>query len=235
MFEVYSQGYQNLSFVDKREWDSRFVSTVHSSIVFPLCFYVILTDYEFAKDPVNGTNPVTLVAFSIAVGYFMSDFVQIVRHNIPPLLPIMMHHVFAGWAFMGGVSSFGQGLWFGTLLLCTEAANPFTNTYWMLEKANWKQGVCYKFISYMFVITWFLFRIVLNPYLLWKVHHFWGEIMSATIYFRVVFFVNLTFLILLNNIYFWWLGPFFQILFGNSSLKPSVTTAAGSIKGTKQN
>lgn len=100
--------------------------------------------------------------------YFASDAVYITVHNIPPWLPIMLHHVFAGWAFMTGVSSMGKVQWFGSLLLLTEGSTSFNNMHWHYEKIDKNSG-WYNFFGKMYVVTWIIFRISLIPYLFWKV------------------------------------------------------------------
>jgi len=198
------------------EWQTRVVSSLHAAIVFPICFWIIITDNILALNPAFGTHPGSLFCCATAAGYFAADFTYVIWYKIAPMTPIILHHLFAGWAFLGGVSSYGQGLWFATLLLLTEATAGPNNLYWILQKLKLEHTKLYRVVGYHYLITWFIFRIVLNPYLLWKIYQFWDDVAATTFYFRVVFAINVVFLIVLNNAWFY-LGPFYEITFGKKT------------------
>jgi len=132
----YSPVYTGLAQVDKKEWLSRTASTLHSATVFPMCLYVVAYDEEFYNNPVKGSNVLCQISMAIGVGYFFSDLLLILRYWIPPLVPIILHHGFAGWGFLLCIGSMGTNRWWPTFLLLTEAVTPFNNMHWMLGKSN---------------------------------------------------------------------------------------------------
>jgi len=211
----YSRSYSSLNKREQAEWQTRVASTFHSLTVWSISCYVILTDHEMANQPVFTKNPLSGIAFCISIGYFASDFLKIIRYRIPPVLPIICHHLFAGWGFLICVSTIGEAHWFGTFLLLTEATNPFNNTYWFLEKLGRKNTVFYQLIGYCFVFSWFIFRILVNPVVVWKAYLFWDHLMELSFYLKFLLALNIGFLMLMNNVYFI-TGPFYEIIFGLS-------------------
>jgi len=217
--------YPKLALVDRIEWQTRVVSSMHSCIVFPICLWVVLTDNELAANPLFGRSWPVYYCFSIGIGYFGSDFIQVVYYGIPPVVPLVCHHVFASWGFFVAMSNIGGGAWFGAALLLTEAANPFSNVWWMLEKAGRKDTRAYAIIGYCFALSWLVFRVLINPYIIWKLYMFWDDAMAMSPYLKFLLALNMTFLIAMNNVYFV-TGPFFGILFGSNNAK--VTSASKS-------
>eukprot|EP01114_Cavostelium_apophysatum_P008192 TRINITY_DN2051_c0_g1_i2.p1 TRINITY_DN2051_c0_g1~~TRINITY_DN2051_c0_g1_i2.p1 ORF type:complete len:293 (+),score=26.62 TRINITY_DN2051_c0_g1_i2:104-982(+) len=208
-----SSSYRKLPLIEQKEWQSRIVSTIHAVVVFPIVLWVCLTDYDYHADPVNGRSEWSDFAMCLGVGYFLSDFILIMIYNIPPLWPIVCHHVFAGWGFLLAVSSVGASRWFGCYMLLTEATTPFNNTHWALVKSGMKDSKITKWIGYIWTINWILFRLAINPFLVYRVWYFWNEIASGGIYTTAVLMTNLVFLVLLNSVYFV-TGPFRDLWYG---------------------
>jgi hypothetical protein len=67
-----------------------------------------------------------------------------------------------------------------------------------------------KFVGFMFALTWLVFRILLNPYLYWKLYMHWDELLTISIYLKFFLTLNVGFLSLLNNVFFIQ-GPFFEL------------------------
>jgi len=219
--------YGKLPLLEQIEFQSRVVSTMHGTTVFPMVLYVLLTDAEYHADPVHGKSDISNVAMAFGVGYFFSDFILIVRYNIQPLWPIICHHVFAGWGFLIAIGDHGGGRWFGTYLLLTEATSPFNNTHWSLTKAGMKESRITKLIGYGFTLNWIIFRLAINPYLVYRIYYFWNELVASGPYIFLVLMTNCVFLVLMNNVFFI-TGPFREIVFGEKK----VDTNADSIETT---
>jgi len=240
----YFEGYRSLTFLDKIEWQTRVASTVHGLIVFPICFYTILVDNELSQNPVWGNSNPIRMCLPIGAGYFASDSVIVMTYQIPPVIPIMLHHVFAGYGFLLVISDFGHAIWFATLLLCTEATAPWNNFHWKLTKSKLEHSLAAKIIGFLFATTWFVFRILLNPYLYWKMWYHWQDLLQLPLYLRITLFVNVGFLSLLNN--YWFIkGPFKdlarlrvprELVEAEKLLSEAVNTAAhgGSIIGGRK-
>jgi len=178
--------------------------------VFPICLYIIATDDKLASDAVWADNAWSKFCFALGVGYFTSDAFVVMRYRIEPIIPIMCHHVFAGYGFLVCISEYGKATWYPTLLLCTEATALWNNTHWKLLKCKMGETAAAKFSGLMLTITWFVFRILLNPYLYWKLWVFWEDVMAMGMYLKFWLFINVAFLSLLNN-YWFFAGPFWDL------------------------
>jgi len=205
--------YKALPHIEQIEWQSRIVSTVHASIVFPLVVYILLSDAEFSVNPATSRNPIGDFTMCLSVGYFLSDLILILRHRIPPLLPLILHHVFAGWAFIMAIGPKGGARWFGTYLLLTEATAPWNNTHWALSRTSMKDHHITRYVGYLFVLTWIVFRLLIKPYALYQFFYSWNAIVETGIHVSVVLTINIGFLLLLNIGYFI-TGPFYDLAFG---------------------
>lgn len=212
--------YRALPLIEKKEWQSRVVSTVHACIVFPICLWVLLTDDEYHSNPVTGRSWWADFSMALGVGYFLSDTVLILRYRIPPIIPILCHHVFAGWAFYNAIGTLDCPRWFGTYLLLTEATGPFNNTHWKLLKSGYKDHKITTIVGYIWTINWIVFRLAINPYLLYRVYAFWDRIVALGVYVSILIFTNVIFLVLLNTVYFF-TGPFYELTFGEIKSKIS--------------
>jgi len=207
--------YKALPFLEQIEWQSRIASTVHSLFVFPIVVYVLLTDNAYNSNPANGRNDWSDFAMCLSIGYFLSDFLLVIRNKLPPMLPIILHHIFAGWGFLIAIGTEGAGRWFGTYLLLTEATAPWNNTHWALVRSGMADHSLTKFIGYLFATTWFVFRILIKPVVIYQYYNFWDEIMAAGIHIVLILTINIVFLILLNTVYFF-TGPFYELVFGSA-------------------
>ena len=134
------------------------------------------------------------------------------------MVPIMLHHIFASWAFFTCVSITRKGTWFGTVLLLTEATNPFNNTHWFLQKSGQDNTKFFRFIELGYAFTWTVFRICLNPYLLYKAYiHYPQMLVRMSSYHLFILWLNISFLGIFNTI--WWItGPFYNIVFEGGEL-----------------
>eukprot|EP01116_Phalansterium_solitarium_P023120 TRINITY_DN793_c0_g5_i1.p1 TRINITY_DN793_c0_g5~~TRINITY_DN793_c0_g5_i1.p1 ORF type:complete len:282 (-),score=95.54 TRINITY_DN793_c0_g5_i1:197-1042(-) len=215
-FSRKSRTYRKLSEQDKIEWQTRIASTLHALVAFSIAAYLVLFDQKFNADPVNYRQPWGVIVMAIGVGYFAADFVLIVRYNIQPLAPIIAHHVFAGWGFLAGVSEMGKCLWFGVYLLITEGSTPFNNIYWILEKCGLASTRLGRAVGKLFALSWLMFRILINPFLIYKVYISWPQMLLMRPYFFLILFVNMFFLISMNTVYFI-IGPFRKLAFAKAT------------------
>jgi len=207
--------YKSLPLVEQIEHQSRIVSTLHAALVFPIVFWVILTDNEYHNDPINGRNAWSDISMAMGVGYFLSDFILVVKYQIPPVWPIVFHHVFAGFGFLIAIGQLGGARWFGCYLLLTEATTPFNNTHWALHKCGMQTSKITKIVGYIFTINWVVFRLSINPFLLYRIYHLWNDLLLMDIYLVVILFANVVFLVLMNSVFFF-IGPFYEIIFGET-------------------
>jgi hypothetical protein len=123
--------------------------------------------------------------------------------KIQPLVVILLHHVFAGFAFLTCIG-IGKCTWFGALLLWTEATNPVNNFYWTLEKAGYAKKPIYHFVGRVFFVSWVIFRMSIFPFLFYKTYAVWDEIdtLEFPFFMRFNLLLNSAFLFAMNYTHF---------------------------------
>lgn len=215
--------YNKLSAQEQGEWVTRCSSTVNAFVTGFLCLYTLCTDDVVWSDGVWYRPVYTMYAIAIAAAYFYVDFCFIMYYRIPPLLPIIVHHLLAGWGFTGGLGPVGRFPLFGSLLLLTEFTTPFNNFSWFMEKAGWAQTRLYRVNFFVFTALWVVFRL-LNWWVIfyqWYVH--WDGFRAANGYMQTILVANFIFLFLLNHVYFFIEGPFLAYygLVGPKKLPPT--------------
>lgn len=226
-FTRYSASYRALPFLEQKEWQTRIASTLHAVIAFVIALYVVFFDRDHQSNPVFHTSYLPHFIAAVGFGYFVSDFVMIVWYKIPPLTPIILHHVFAGVGMFGIASDLGNGQLFAMMMLLNEGSTPFNNIHWMMMKTRFKNSYLAQLCGYMFTAAWFLVRVAINPYMIYKVISNWDEIVMMGAYTFTVMFTNMSFLMCLNMFWFFY-GPFRELVFGpRKPMSKSCSATAG--------
>jgi len=171
----------HLSSVDLIDLQSRSASTVHSVIVFVIILYVVLSDafgdQQMLKDPVNAHRPETTFAMCIGLGYFISDFLLVMILQLPPILPMFFHHVFAIGAFVSLIL-FKKLEFFVCLLYLAEGANPWYNLWWLCSRKIIKNNSLYLLAGKLFGWSWVFCRLALKPVVWYKLYQAWPPMPS---------------------------------------------------------
>jgi len=199
--------------IQQIEWQTRVVSTVHAGVAFSICFYIWLTSDHSNFDMISGKTSLSHFCFVFGIGYFLSDFTVVLGNRLEPMVPILLHHLFASWAFFTCVSEHGQGAYLGTIFLLTEATNPWNNAHWMLQKSGRDKSTFFRIVELGYTISWVVFRMAVTPYLCWKIYFNWTLLTShMSFYHLFILFLNLIFLSIFNTAWFI-TGPFYDIVF----------------------
>eukprot|EP01118_Nematostelium_gracile_P000620 TRINITY_DN10671_c0_g1_i1.p1 TRINITY_DN10671_c0_g1~~TRINITY_DN10671_c0_g1_i1.p1 ORF type:complete len:267 (+),score=36.97 TRINITY_DN10671_c0_g1_i1:116-916(+) len=202
----------------KIEWQTRVASTAHGLIVFPICLWVLLSDEEVWSDPVYGKSKWINFCGAIAVGYFWCDIITIIKHKIQPLWPIIIHHCVASWGIILAVSDIGGATYFGGLIFLYEATAPWNNLHWKLTQLGLENHWVTKLTGYIFTLTWFVFRVAINPFLYYQLYQYWDRLKTIHWQLQILLAGNVIFLSALNNYYFI-AGPFRELVFGKKQEK----------------
>ncbi|KAI1883095.1 hypothetical protein AGOR_G00241710 [Albula goreensis] len=159
-----SSGFQQLSYKQKIEWNSRTVSTLHAILVGVFCFYILLFDDAINLDPVWGDATLVKINVAITTGYLISDLFLILYYweAIGDKF-FVVHHLAALYACYYVL---GKGIlpYFANFRLLAEFSTPCVNQRWFFEvlgypkssKANLANGV-------LMAAMFFLVRIVVMP------------------------------------------------------------------------
>eukprot|EP01095_Lingulamoeba_sp_RSL-Kostka_P004466 TRINITY_DN15714_c0_g1_i1.p1 TRINITY_DN15714_c0_g1~~TRINITY_DN15714_c0_g1_i1.p1 ORF type:complete len:265 (-),score=44.28 TRINITY_DN15714_c0_g1_i1:245-1039(-) len=207
--------YNELSRPIRGEWLTRVPSTLHAGLAATIAIYLVATNNELSESPVKHRAFESITVFCISAGYFWADAIFIIFFKLEPIVPILCHHAFASFGFLTAVSEHGgEGIWFGTCLLITEVSTVFNNWEWYLQKLEVKSNLK-TFVEIIYTVSWLIFRILINPYLLYKVWIHWELLLDINVYCGFFLGLNMMFLMLLNNYYFI-TGPFYGYIFRSS-------------------
>lgn len=130
--------YRKLSYADQTDWCTRSSSVTHALIMAHAGYQVVVNGHGSLLDnPFHGYSTFAKIYSCIAVGYFLSDLLVIVRHfhnfGTPALnTQFVLHHVFGAVGYMICVS-YSMFFYFGMFRLMSEASTPFIAVHATLE------------------------------------------------------------------------------------------------------
>nr|CDS34088.1 transmembrane protein 56 [Hymenolepis microstoma] len=150
--------YCALSKNKRMEWDSRFMSTIHATIVSILCVVSLVKENQLWADPFFGQGRIGLMAMCISIGYFTCDLISMpIYYDRKNMAIFTLHHLVATIAFYL-ILDHRVGLFFGVYRLTTELSTPFTNQRWFYRKVGYtldrrRVAIVSLIFSIFFVIT----------------------------------------------------------------------------------
>eukprot|EP01101_Sappina_pedata_P000705 TRINITY_DN10898_c0_g1_i2.p1 TRINITY_DN10898_c0_g1~~TRINITY_DN10898_c0_g1_i2.p1 ORF type:complete len:283 (+),score=113.82 TRINITY_DN10898_c0_g1_i2:56-904(+) len=205
--------------MDRTDLKSRSASTIHSVIVFFMILGVILYDFfldnaRMFNDPVHAHNSVVTLSMAIGVGYFFSDLILVVVYQLPPVFPMVLHHVFASAGFLS-IIVFQKFEYIVCLLYIAEGANPWYNIWWLCNRKVVNNFSLYQLCGKMFVYSWIVCRLAMKPIVIFLMWKHWDEATSSRpLFCFIIIMTNVVFLTLLDYGYFV-TGPFLGLLKGD--------------------
>ncbi|XP_042200675.1 TLC domain-containing protein 4-B-like [Callorhinchus milii] len=159
-----SPGYKLLSEVQKTEWNSRCVSTLHALLVGSLSLYILWFDEAVNRDPVWGDPKLVKVNIAIASGYLINDLVLLLCHwtTIGDGF-FLCHHLAALYAYQY-VLNRGLLPYFANFRLIAELSTPFVNQRWFFEVLGFPRTKTLAMLNGVAMAgTFFLVRIAVIP------------------------------------------------------------------------
>ncbi len=157
-----SKTYRSLGRVDRIEWCSRVVSSIHASISAAVGLYLwwTIAEYEINLAFAQPDAVVYLACFS--VGYIMFDTLLLALNRNEESVfvwQIFIHHIVSILAvFLNFV--FGVGSVCGIFLLTTEFSTPFVNQRWFLLKCGLRESYLYTINGILMAAAFFGCRVV---------------------------------------------------------------------------
>ncbi|XP_074568749.1 uncharacterized protein LOC141825260 isoform X2 [Curcuma longa] len=163
------KGYNNLTKLQKIEWNNRGFSTFHAVVAAAFSFYLLVLSDLFK----GGSEEDFLVfrksllsdaMFGISLGYFLSDLAMILW-LFPSLggKEYILHHGLSLYAISVSLIS-GQAHIYILMVLFTEATTPFVNLRWYLDIAGQKNSNIYVYNGVALFFCWLIARILLFIY-----------------------------------------------------------------------
>ncbi|XP_074564832.1 uncharacterized protein LOC141821318 [Curcuma longa] len=167
---LYLKGYNNLTKLEKIEWNSRGVSTFHAVIVAAASLYLLVFSDLFKNGSkselvVNRKSLLSDATLGISLGYFLSDLAKILWH-FPSLggKEFVLHHGLSMHSIFLSLIS-GKAHIYILMVLFSEATTPFVNFRWYLEKSGKKGSNLYIHNGMALFFGWLVARIFLFIYM----------------------------------------------------------------------
>jgi hypothetical protein len=152
----------------KHQICNKVVSGFHSIVMFSLTFFYwfwINPNFQF-----HSTTFIEAVSQDFMLGYLIYDTVFEVTTTKE--YDAIGHHLLGFWSIgCTRVLANASASYYAMLVFIAEISTPFLNMSWILHQLNRKKTMLFKFCFILLIISFFLFRIVLCPYMIW---HLWS-------------------------------------------------------------
>lgn len=159
-----------VTFIQPSKWSfgirSRVTSTVHAVVVAALALWSFVHDFDvWSGDFIWGSDlPIIRNTVAVSVGYLAFDTLLCIYAEDIRDVQTFIHHVVVGSAFAIGLAT-QLATPYHCAFLINEVSTPFVNAHFFLHTSG-NKGTIYKLNGFLMWLSFFLFRIVLNPYLL---------------------------------------------------------------------
>ncbi|XP_049621988.1 TLC domain-containing protein 4 [Suncus etruscus] len=170
-----STGFNKLSPQKKIEWNSRVLSTIHSSAVGILSLYILFFD-ECKADPLWGRSSLVEMNISISSGYLFSDLLILLLNwkGIDDLAYIL-HHSTALYGYAGITDFWNTGLHWKCSHYLQNFPGPFVNQRWFFEVLNYPKLSKANIINgILMTVVFFIVRVAAMPPLYYYIYSVYG-------------------------------------------------------------
>ncbi|KAJ8510593.1 hypothetical protein OPV22_001027 [Ensete ventricosum] len=205
---VHFKGYNNLSKLQRIEWNNRGFSTFHAIVVAAVSFYLLVVSDLFKSGTqeelvINRKSLLTDTMFGMSLGYFLSDLAMILW-LFPSLggKEYVLHHGLSMFSIFLSLVS-GEGHMYILMILLTETTTPFVNLRWYLDLAGQKNSNLYLYNGVALFLGWMVARILLFIYFFMHMYLHFHQVKTI---FPLGFYTLLTvspILALMNLFWFW--------------------------------
>lgn len=79
--------------------------------------------------------------------------------------------------------------YYSMIIFMAEASTPFLNLSWLLQKQSMTKTTIFKLCAMVLILTFFVFRVILSPYMLWHMISFqtsWGANNNQLFWFNFI-------------------------------------------------
>ncbi|XP_071953007.1 TLC domain-containing protein 4-B-like [Antedon mediterranea] len=168
------KGYDNLSDLQKRDWNTRGFSTVNSVITSSLCVYILLFDEKANLEHIWARSTLSSINISLLTGYILCDLAIVLTYfPLIESLSYSSHHLAAVCAYIYSLTYNGL-LYFANFRVLAEISTPFVNFRWIMSTIGVKKSHKLFIINgLMMVAVFFSVRILTMPYYYYKMISVW--------------------------------------------------------------
>lgn len=152
---------------------NRVIASTHSCLLAIICIYYWITYDDVFSQPNDKIHMIQYICLDIMNGYLIYDLMMDTLWNLLKfdLISIQMfiHHI------LGLISIYliryydsVPGAHYMMIVMLAEISTPFLHNSWIMYQLNNTNILSYKLTGYILIILFFIFRILLSPYLIYK-------------------------------------------------------------------
>eukprot|EP00262_Sarcandra_glabra_P000696 TRINITY_DN10821_c0_g3_i1.p1 TRINITY_DN10821_c0_g3~~TRINITY_DN10821_c0_g3_i1.p1 ORF type:complete len:268 (-),score=27.15 TRINITY_DN10821_c0_g3_i1:357-1160(-) len=177
----YFKTYTGLTKIQRIEWNSRGISTVHAIFITIMSMYFVFFSDLYSDDRTAG--PVTFRSSSlssftlgVSVGYFIADL-GMIGWLYPSLggMEFVVHHLLSVVAVAYSMLS-GEGQLYTYMVLISETTTPGINLRWYLDTTGMKRSNAYLVNGVVMFFAWLVARVLLFFYLFYHVYLHYSQV-----------------------------------------------------------
>jgi len=155
--------YRSFSPMQRIDWDSRVISTLHALAVFVTCVHEIILNQELSNNRIWCEFCLVRFNCAVVVGYLVADLLIMVAHwSVIGEVFFVTHHCVTIYAYYY-VMSYGVLPWFANFRLLAELSTPFVNIRWFLDALDLRQSKHYAINGVCLFVSFFFARIITMP------------------------------------------------------------------------
>lgn len=206
---LFTSTYKKLSNAGKKEWNERFLSTLHAIVSTTLVIYCYSSTWPKPwSNLFDYHEKLYVITLSISAGYMFSDFFLTiyVGDEQSGLFLALLHHIIGFIAFAeSSIASEAQVI--VLFYVATEASTPFVNFRWNLHEAGLKDHPIYLVNGLIMMFVFFLFRILPLPLMYYLGLQQWNKLTSQSF---PVFMSTIILTSLINSLNLFWFYKMIQ-------------------------
>ncbi|XP_050368351.1 uncharacterized protein LOC126786549 [Argentina anserina] len=171
----YIKSYAGLTKIQRIEWNSRGISSIHAIFITVLSLYLVFWSDLFSDQKLAGlvtfrSSPLSVFGLGVSVGYFCADLGMLLW-LYPSLggMEYVLHHSLSGIAVAYSMFS-GEGQLYTYMILISEITTPEINMRWYLDTAGMKRSPAYLINGIVIFFAWLGARILLFGYMFYHVY-----------------------------------------------------------------
>ncbi|CAL5412686.1 unnamed protein product [Camellia sinensis] len=203
----YSRSYNALTKLQRIEWNSRGISTVHAIFIATVSLYFVFWSDLFSDQQHTGLitfrhSQISSFSLGVSVGYFLADLAMILW-MYPTLggIEYIVHHSLSAIAVAYAMFT-GEGQLYTFMVLISEITTPEINMRWYLDTAGLKRSSAYLINGVVIFFAWLVARILLFAYMFCHVYFHYDQVIKMHIIGFLLVFVVPSALATMNLIWF---------------------------------
>ncbi|XP_059650253.1 uncharacterized protein LOC132296005 isoform X2 [Cornus florida] len=161
----YFRSYVGLTKIQRIEWNSRGISTVHAIFIATMSVYFVFWSDLFTNQHGIFTlrsSPLSTFSLGVSVGYFLADL-GMIFWLYPSLggIEYIVHHSLSGIAVAYSMLT-GEGQFYTFMVLISEVTTPNINMRWYLDTAGLKRSNTYLINGVMIFLSWLVMHTLIS-------------------------------------------------------------------------